>query len=216
MRGGPAGDWIDVSMPLGEGMVCWPGDPGFRLRRVARISAGRGYNLSRLEMSAHSGTHVDAPLHFLEQGEGIDRMPPELMAGGARVILVSDPESVKPADLEHHGIRRGERLLLKTRNSGLPWTGGPFREDFVYLSTDAAAYLAGAGVGLVGIDYLSVGGYGKNEAEAHRLLLSAGVWVVEGLVLDRVPAGRCELLCLPLRLPGGDGAPARALVRPVG
>lgn len=206
--------WIDVSMPLRGGMARWPGDPGFRLRRTAEIASGDGLNLSRLEMSAHVGTHVDAPLHFLAEGEGIDRMPPELMAGRARVVLIEDPESVKPSDLEHLGIRRGERVLLKTRNSDAPWTEEPFREDFVYLSTEGAAFLAGAGVGLVGIDYLSVGGYRKNEIDVHRVLLSAGVWVVEGLNLMEATSGFCELLCLPLRIPGGDGAPARALIRP--
>jgi len=209
--------WIDASVPLASGMVTWPGDPPVRIERAREIGHGSNANVSALSMGAHTGTHIDAPVHFREGALGVDRMPLELAVGRARVIAIHDPKAVDVPELRRHGIRRGQKLLFKTRNSARAWKAKRFVQDFVYLTTEAAQWLARRGVGLVGVDYLSVGGYQvKNGAAVHHALLDAGVWIIEGLDLSRVPPGPCELICLPLRIPGGDGSPARAIIRPLG
>ena len=205
--------WIDISVPLYDGMVCWPGDPPVRIERVTDVERGDSHTLSQLTMGSHSGTHIDAPVHFLKGKPGIDAMPLETVIGRARVIEIGDGESVKPVELETHGIRRGERLLFKTQNSRRVWREPRFVKDFVFLSIEAARYLAERKVRLVGIDYLSVGGYQRDGSAVHRILLEAGAWLLEGLDLSPVRPGRYELVCLPLKITGGDGAPARAVVR---
>jgi arylformamidase len=208
--------WIDISVPLRKGMVHWPGDPPFDLERVHDMERGDPNNLSRIALGAHSGTHVDTPLHFIRAGAGISDMPLNAAVGRARVIEISDTESIKPAELRRHGIRRGERLLFKTRNSSRAWRTDSFVEDFVFISPGAARLLARRGVALVGIDYLSVGGYRRAGRETHLALLQAGIWIIEGLDLSQVPPGRYDLVCLPLRIDGAEGAPARAILRPAG
>ena len=208
------GEWIDVTVPLRAGMVQWPGDPPVETERVLRMDRGDEVNLTRLSMSAHAGTHLDAPVHFLPGGVGIDAMPPAAMIGPARVIEIRDPEAIRPAELAPHRLRRGERVLFKTRNSDRCGRASAFVPDFVHVTAEAARHLADAGVLLIGIDYLSVGGYEKDGGPTHRALLAAGIWILEGLDLSRVPAGDADLICLPLLLPGADGAPARAFVRP--
>lgn len=207
--------WLDVSVPLRDGMVHWPSDPAVRIERVQDMERGDGNNLSVLSLGAHSGTHVDAPFHFLRQGEGVDRMPLDAGMGRARVIEIRDEESVKPAELASHNIRPGERILFKTLNSPRCWRTDNFVEDFVHLSEEAARFLVQRRIRLIGVDYLSVGGYHRNGSEVHRILLGGGVWIIEGLDLSAVSPGRYDLVCLPLRIRGGDGAPARALLRPV-
>ncbi len=155
---------------------------------------------------------MDAPAHFINQGQGIDRLPLAAMIGPARVVQVDDRESVKPEHLER--ARPGERLLLKTRSSERCWSREPFDPESVHISLDAAHLLAARGVALVGIDYLSVGGFRGDSAAIHRALLESGAWIIEGLDLSGVEAGDYELICLPLRVVGADGAPARALLRP--
>jgi len=206
--------WIDISVPLRKGMVHWPGDPPFDLERVHDMGRGARNNLSRIALSAHSGTHVDAPLHFLRSGAGVSDMPLSAAVGRARVIEISDTDSIRPAELRHHGIRRGERLLFKTRNSSRAWRTDSFIEDFVFITPGAARFLARRGVALVGVDYLSVGSYRRASRETHLALLQAGVWIIEGLDLSRVPPGRYDLVCLPLKIDGAEGAPARVILRP--
>ena len=210
-----SGGWIDVSVPVRSGMVHWPGDPEIAVERIHSIADGDMANVSKLEMCAHTGTHMDAPLHFVEGGAGIDSMPLEEMIGPARVIEIADPAVIAAAELAEHSIGAGERILLKTANSPTAWRAEGFQEEFVHLATESAELLAGVGVALVGVDYLSVAGYERNEREVHRALLEAGVWLLEGLDLTDVGAGDYELACLPMRLVGSDGAPARALVRPL-
>ncbi len=212
----PATRWIDISVPLRKGMVHWPGDPPFDLERVQDMERGDPSNMSRVALGAHSGTHVDAPLHFIRAGAGISDMPLNATVGRARVIEISDAEAIRPAELRRHGIRRGERLLFKTRNSSRVWRTDSFIEDFVFISPGAARFLARRGVALVGVDYLSVGGYRRSGRETHLALLQAGIWIIEGLDLSPVPPGRYDLVCLPLRIHGAEGAPARAIVRPAG
>lgn len=206
--------WVDVSVVIRTGMVHWPGDPSVSIERVEDIDKGSTATVSRISMGAHTGTHIDAPLHFIRGGAGIEAMPLNAVAGPARVIGIKDAQSVKVEELERHDIRAGERILFKTRNSSL-WRKGGFQEDFVYLSTDAAEYLVARRVMTVGIDYLSVGGFHKNGTEVHRILLGGGVWIIEGLDLSAVDEGSYELVCLPLMIEGAEAAPARAMLRRV-
>jgi arylformamidase len=205
--------WIDVSVPLREGMVHWPGDPPARIRKTKDLDRGDSCTVSQLDLGSHTGTHMDAPGHFLRGGAGIDAMPLDATVGPARVIAIRDPASITARELRRHGIRRGERILFKTANSAARWARTAFAEDFVAIAQDAARLLAQRRVRCVGVDYLSVGGYRDDGAAIHRTLLGAGIWLIEGLNLSRVAAGAYELICLPLRIAGGDGAPARAVLR---
>ena len=208
-------NWIDISIPLYDAMVHWPGDPPVNIKRVKHIEHGDTANLSLISMSAHSGTHMDAPLHFIEQGKSIDKMPLNAMVGRARVIEINDTEQIKPAELRQHNIHRGERILFKTRNSTIEWKTKTFLEDFVFISDEAARYLVDCAIMVVGIDYLSVGSYKNGGSYVHKTLLGGGIWIIEGLDLSQVSPGEYELICLPLKLEQGDGAPARAIMRPV-
>ena len=205
--------WIDISVPLRSGMVHWPGDPPVQIERRLALDRGEVMNLSTVSMSLHSGTHMDAPLHFLREGASLDEMPLAATVGRARVIEIRDPESIKPEHLAGRRIRRGERILFKTRNSKRCWARAEFCEDFVYISKEAARYLAERRVQTVGIDYISVGGFHQDTVETHQILLEAGIWIIEGLNLGGVRPGRYELVCLPLRVLRSDGAPARAILR---
>ena len=205
--------WVDVSVPLRSGMVHWPGDPDVSIKEVLKMDRGDDCNVSTITMSAHTGTHVDSPYHFISSGIGIDNMPLSAMIGKARVIEIKDTESIKPEELVPYRIRKGERILLKTSNSLRCWNLKHFVEDFVYLSTGAVRFLTGRKVRTIGVDYLSVGGYTANITEVHRILLGAGIWIIEGLDLSKVEEGTYEMICLPINIVNGDGAPARAVLR---
>ncbi len=206
-------EWFDISTPLRNGMVHWPGDIDVSVAQVSRISQGDICNLTMLSMSAHTGTHMDAPLHFVDGALGIEAMPIAATVGVARVIAIEHREVIGRAELERHRPEAGERLLVKTLNSSRCWQTDAFIEDFVYIDEDGAKYLAACGIQTVGVDYLSVGGFAKDSVETHVALLGAGIWVIEGLQLASVEPGRYELVCLPLKLMGADGAPARAVLR---
>jgi arylformamidase len=208
-------EWIDVSVPIHTVMVHWPTDPPIVVERVADIARGDIANVSMLSMGAHTGTHVDAPVHFLPGGKSIDTMPLGATLGRARVIAIADPVAVTADELRPHAIQRGERILFKTRNSATAWRNDTFVEDFVYIAAEAARYLAAQEVQTVGIDYLSVGGFKNDAVETHQALLEAGVWIIEGLNLAAIAPGAYDLICLTLKIVGGDGAPARAILRPV-
>lgn len=195
-------------------MVHYPGTPGVTIQRVNEIRSGATANESRISMGAHSGTHMDAPIHFLPEGDGIDQMPLSATIGLATVIHIHNRHSITRRELMRHSIAKGDRVLLKTYNSPRCWEAARFLSDFVYLANDAALWLVDRGVRTVGIDYLSIGGYKKNGPEVHRLLLSHRIWIIEGLNLTHVEPGIYEMICLPLRLEGADGAPARAILRP--
>ncbi|MDP2274322.1 MAG: cyclase family protein [Archangium sp.] len=206
--------WIDISVPVRTGMAAWPGNPPVVLERTLDLARGDDANVSSLSLGVHSGTHMDAPVHFAPNAAGIDAMPLDVTIGPARVVVIEDPSVVTEAELLRCQLQRGERVLLKTRNSARLWKTDTFIEDFVFLSLAAAQLLARTGVRCVGIDALSVAGYEHDHAHStHRALLDAGVWIIEGLDLSGVEAGRYDLVCLPLRLEGADGAPARAAVR---
>ncbi len=194
-------------------MAVWPGDPPVRIERISSITEGGAFNLSAISMCLHTGTHVDAPLHFLDGGPSVAEMPLEALVGPARVIGIRDPKAIRARELSPFRFRRGERVLFKTRGSARRWRAAEFCPDYVYVAPDAAALLVERGVRAVGIDYLSIGAPGEEGDEVHRILLRAGVWIVEGLDLSGVSPGRYELICLPLKVPGADGAPARAVLR---
>ncbi|HET6399061.1 MAG TPA: cyclase family protein [Candidatus Thermoplasmatota archaeon] len=201
------GAWLDVSVPLREGIPHWPGETAYQ----CRVREADGVRTSELSLGTHTGTHVDAPLHFLPGAAGVDEAAPARLCGDAFVLRVLGP-AVEAADIGRlpTGVRR---VLLRTRNSDRAWAEGPHLEDHVGLTAEAARALAARRPSLVGIDYLSVAAPGAARP-VHEALLGAGAWVLEGLDLRGVPEGPCELLCLPLRIEGGDGAPARAFVRP--
>jgi arylformamidase len=205
--------WIDVSVPIRSGMVHWPDDPEVEVERVADMAEGYGWNLTQICMSAHTGTHVDAPLHVVADGLTIDQLPLDAMIGPARVIEITSRHAVEPEELRGQEISTGERILFKTINSQRGWTSSRFLEDYVGVSPAAAEFLAARGVQTVGIDYLSIGRYGPEGEATHRILLGAGIWVIEGLDLSPVAAGAYDLVCLPLKLVGAEGAPARAILR---
>ncbi len=206
--------WIDISVPLRDGMVHWPTDTPFQIKRVFDIERGDSHNLSQILMGTHTGTHIDAPRHFLSHGLSVDQMPLDATVGRARVLEIRDPEIIRPEELIPQRIRRGERILFKTRNSANMWQTEQFTENFVSISREAADFLASRKVRTVGIDYLSVGGY-KRGGRVHDILLGAGIWLIEGLDFSPVSPGRYDLICLPLKIDRGDGAPARAIVRRV-
>jgi arylformamidase len=210
-----ADSWIDVSVPLHDGMVHWPDNPPVSIERALSMDRGDLCNVSKMSLGVHTGTHMDAPVHWIPGGKGIDEMPLDAVIGPARVIAIQDSVSIKPDELKAYNIQRGERVLFKTRNSGRCWSSDAFVEDFVFVAHEAARYLATLGARTIGVDYLSVGGYKLDGAETHRALLDAGIWIIEGLNLSPVAPGMYDLICLPLRLAGADGAPARALLRPL-
>jgi arylformamidase len=206
--------YYDVSLPISRGMPVWPGDPPIAVEPTSRISRGDQVNLLRLDMGSHTLTHVDAPRHLADKALTVDRLPLDVLVGPA-VVVEPHPEKnlITATDLSQLGIRHAERLLIKTRNSDL-WTGGPyiFDPDFVSLSKDAAGWLLSRGVKLVGVDYLSVDAFGVRDHVVHRILLGNGVIIVEGLNLSQVPEGHYQLICLPLKVRDGDGAPARVVL----
>ena len=208
-----SGNWIDVSVPVRPGLVHWPSDPQVKLERTMSIGNGEEANVTRIDMSAHTGTHMDAPLHHFDEDPGMEALPLDVAIGAARVIGIEGEEPIDRGQLEGLEIRSGERILFRTTNSDRRWWDRDFDPAFVHVSLEAAELLGEAGVALVGADYLSVGGYEGDGAETHRALLGAGVWIVEGLDLSKVEPGDYELICLPVKLVGSDGAPARALVR---
>jgi arylformamidase len=209
------GGWIDVSVTVRHGMAHWPGNPPIVFERALDIGLGDDCNLSHLAMGVHSGTHMDGPVHFLHEAEGLDTMPLTATMGEARVIEIADPKHITAEELLAHDVQPGERVLFRTRNSSHCWASEHFVEDFVYVSEGAAEHLAERRVRTVGVDYLSVGGFHADGTRIHRILIDAGIWIIEGLDLSPVRAGRYEMVCLPIKLHNSDGAPARAVLRPL-
>lgn len=203
----------DISLTVSPDLPIWPGDPNAVIERVEKLEEGSNANVSRIEMGVHTGTHVDAPFHFLQDGATAESMSLKVLTGRAYVLALPDVDVIDAAALQAAEIPpRTRRLLFKTRNSQY-WAEGAngFQTDFVGISADGAQYLVDRGVKLVGVDYLSVAPY-KESRPTHEILLEAGAVVVEGLDLSRVSQGRYTLYCLPLKLAGSDGAPARAIL----
>jgi arylformamidase len=207
---------ISVSIAPGETPV-YPGDPGIEVESWAALKRGDAANVSVLHFGAHTGTHLDAPAHFIEGAQGLPSLPLEVLVGHALVVELSDDVlAIEESHIAAQALEGVTRVLFKTRNSAF-WEQprGRFREDFTYLTPEAARALVERGVRLVGIDYLSVEKFNSTEHATHLALLSNGVIIVEGLDLRAVSAGTYELICLPLKIAAGsgDGAPARAVLR---
>lgn len=204
----------DITLPISPDMVVWPSDPLVELERVASMDAGAHDNVSRLACSVHTGTHVDAPHHFLNNHHTVESLALDVLVGPACVVQIPDEVDVVTADVLEKAAIPSEalRLLLKTRNSQR-WARGEktFDEKFVGVSADGADWLVQHDVKLVGIDYLSVAPY-KQSVPTHQTLLGANIIVVEGMDLSAVPPGFYDLYCLPMKLVGSDGAPARAIL----
>jgi arylformamidase len=203
----------DISLPISESLVVWPRDPAIQITHRAHLDRGDLLTVSRLDLGAHTGTHVDAPAHFVPGGAGVDRLDLDLLVGPALIVHVPEAGVLTPEVLERLAIPPGtERLLFRTRNSDR-WAGGEegFWEDYVGFTDAGARWLIEQGVRLVGIDYLSVSTY-TDLVPPHQTLLGAEVIIVEGLNLDGIDPGIYHLVCLPINLVGGDGAPARAIL----
>ncbi len=204
---------IDISVLISSTLPVYRGDPAANIVRVRDYAQGDGYALSRLDLGAHTGTHVDAPLHFIRGGKTADRLDLNVLIGDARVVDFTHVErTISARDLENANLPQGmERILFKTRNSAL-WAKPGFQEDFVALAADGAQWLVDRGVRLVGLDYLSVDVFGSADFAAHKILLGAGVVILESIALKDVGEGTYRLICLPLKLHDAEGAPARAVL----
>lgn len=203
----------DISVLLGEENIDYPQDTPYSRKIDSKITEGEGFNLSTLVMSAHSGTHLDAPYHIDDSGKTIDQYSPSDFILGALVVQIGDKPSIEPEDLECLDIESGTAVLFKTSNSlcGIS-RSGVFSEKYVYLSEEAAEICLQKGAALVGIDYISIDRFGDDEALAHRKLLGHSIPILEGINLEGVSPGRYTLICLPLKVKGGDGSPARAVL----
>lgn len=208
--------WIDVSLPISPGLLTWPGNPPVELLPNQRIAAGDGANVSELHLGTHSGTHVDPPVHFVEGAAGIDHVPIDVLMGPCWVADATDRGGALGADdLDALQVPAGtERLLLRTDNSEL-WRTMPtaFPDSYTSVGTDAARWIVERGLQLVGIDFLGIEARGTTGHPTHVELLSNGVVIVEGLNLGDVEPGGYDLVVMPLRIAGGDGGPARAVLR---
>ena len=202
--------WLDATTPIRDGMVHWPDNAPVHVRKTLSIATGAAANVTEVSMSAHTGTHVDAPLHFTTDAGDSTSIDLGRLMGPARVVGIANPHSISLAEVEKLAIEPGARLLFRTRISDHEWSTMPFQPDFVALDADAARHLRDRGVVCVGVDYLSVG-----KADTHHTLLDAGICVIEGLALQHIAPGDYEMLCLPLKIVGSDGAPARVLLRPL-
>jgi arylformamidase len=204
----------DVTLTISSELPVWPGDPDVEISRVSKIEDGANANVSRMNMGVHTGTHVDAPYHFIENGKTVEALKLKNLIGRAYVVHLKDNvDMITREVLENAEIPpRTRRVLIRTRNSK-QWSAPNkvFNTDYVAINEDAANYLVDRGVKLIGVDYLSVAPF-EDTAPTHKVLLQAGVIIVEGLDLSKVSRGRYNFFCLPLKLEGSDGAPARAIL----
>jgi arylformamidase len=210
--------WYDISVPLKQGMIYLPLDPvAPKIYRFSDVDLGSKVTMSMLEIISHTGTHIDTPRHFIPGGSTVSDMPLDATVGPARVIEIKDPEKIKVPELKKHNIKKGERLLFKTRNSPASYESPKFVEDYVYLDGDAAEYLAEKKIILFGLDSLTIGDIKDEQSvmKTHQALLSAGIYILEFCALGHVPPGEYELLCLPLLMYNGDAGPCRAILRPL-
>lgn len=209
-------EYIDVSVPLSPDLPVWPGAPKVSFQRLLDIENGDIANDTNISLNVHTGTHVDAPFHFVSSGYTVEQMPLDILMGAATVVDVSDVETITVDVLENLALSADtKRLLFRTRNSQL-WeqANHTFDENFVALTAEAAQWIADQGIRLVGVDYMSVQRF-HDGPETHLNLLKAEVTVIESLNLANVSAGEYELICLPMKLAGVEGAPARVVLRPL-
>lgn len=213
----PAG-WYDISVPLKQGMSYLKLDPvAPKIYRLHDAELGSKVTISMLEILSHTCTHLDAPLHFIKGGSTISDMALDAVVGPCRVIEIKDKNTIKVSELKKHKIKKGERLLFKTRNSPITYTSETFIEDYVYLEEDAAKYLAEKKILLFGLDNITIGDFRDEESirKTHLALLEAGVYILEDCALGDVPPAEYELICLPILIYKGDASPCRAILRPL-
>ncbi len=202
----------DISVPIRSGGLVYPGNPEIDITLQQAVAKGAGANVSSIKFGSHTGTHADAARHFFDDGQTVDKIPLERLIGPAVLIsFADDVRAVGAAELRAHDLRGETRILLRTRNSAL-LSKKDFVNDYTYLAPDGAQYLADNGVYLVGIDYLSIEQFHSGHHKTHLILLGKSVVILEGLDLSAPPPGKYELICLPLRIEGCDGAPARAVL----
>jgi len=203
----------DVTVPIRNSMPVWPSDPPVQLTPKSHLSRDGSHTvrLTAIEMGSHTGTHIDAPWHFVENGRRLSEIPIETLVGPATVYEIPGVRSIGRADLEKRDLSGKERVLFKTENSK-HWNDGRFYEEFVYLEPEAAQVLVGSGVKLVGIDYLSIDKYKSEKHPSHFVLLERNVVIVEGLNLSKVAPGKYNMAALPLNLQDADGAPTRVIL----
>jgi arylformamidase len=203
----------DISVILGEESIDYQGDTQYSRDLIATIKDAGIFDLSKLTLSSHSGTHIDAPAHFIQDGRTIDQFPVETFIIPALVLEIKDKEAIRSDELEGLEIKAGEALLLKTENSrqGIS-RSGLFSKEFVYLSIDAAEFCVGKQVGLIGIDYITVEQYGQDAFPVHRKLLGNNILILEGIDLSEVDAGRYTLICLPLKIKNCEASSVRAIL----
>ncbi len=206
--------WYDISLPLDATLPVWPGDPPAIIQRTMSIATGHPLNTSRIDASLHWGTHVDAPFHLNPEGWKIDEIPPAILMGKVYVVNIPEVKKITRSHLKSFPLHNVQRLLLKTRNSDF-WNHKPltFHNDFSALDRGSAEYLVDMGIKLVGIDYLSLDLYEAGDLPVHKILFQANIIGVEGLDLRKILPGWYELICLPLKITGGDGAPARVFLK---
>ena len=203
---------IDISVPIREGMPLWPGDPEPKLRFHASFEAGDSVCLTEASLCLHTGTHVDAPIHFLPGEGGVEALSLDTLMGPARVIAIENHECITAEELGTKSLEGATRFLIKTRNSEGKWWEKPFVPHFRHMTPEAAQLLLDNEMTLLGVDYLSVDPP-EGDAPVHRLLMPLGVVLLEGLNLSDAPEGDYELIALPALFTGRDGAPARAVLR---
>jgi arylformamidase len=203
---------IDVTVPLDGNLPAYPGNTPFTLEPIKRIAEGGSSNVSALHMSAHAGTHVDAPRHMFDEGAGAESLPLELLCGRTRVIEVATRRGVTADDLRPFDLHEDVRVLIKTHNSWL-WGDRTFHDTFVGIAESAAHHLVANGVKVLGVDYLTVEEFKKPGHPAHKTLMRGGTVIIEGLNLRDVEPGSYDMICLPLPIVGSDGAPARVILR---
>ncbi|MSQ32029.1 MAG: cyclase family protein [Dehalococcoidia bacterium] len=204
---------IDISVAISSSMHIYPGDPAVEVQPASAISKGDSNNSSRLVMGSHTGTHVDSPRHFIQDMLSVDKLPLDVLVGKAYVAEILTTTQIGVKDLEKAAIPPGtKRIIFKTVNSKLIWKAKDFQPDYISLSVDGAKWLLQMGVRLIGIDYLSIEQFKSPQHEVHHVLLEANVVILEGLNLTGVSPGEYTLCCLPLKISGGDGAPARTVL----
>lgn len=205
--------FYDISVDLMEESIPFPGDPPFSMEMLLTLEESGICNVSKLEMSAHSGTHIDVPAHFIAGGDTLDAYTVKNFILPAHVLAVDDPESVKAGDLDGIDISPGDAILFKTGNSASGrCRNGMFSENFIYISAEAANACIEKKAGMVGLDYISIDRYGDDTTPAHHKLLGSGIPVLEGIDLETAPPGSYSLICLPLKIKGGEASPVRAVL----
>ena len=202
----------DISVPIRSGGLVYPGNPEIDISLQQAVAKGASANVSAIRFGSHTGTHVDAARHFFDDGQSVDKIPLERLIGPALLVSFGDEVlSVGATELREHAVEGHKRILIRTRNSAL-LSRKEFAKDYTYLAPDGAQYLVDLGVELVGVDYLSIEQFHSGHHRTHRTLLERSVVIVEGLDLSAPPPGEYQFICLPLRIEGCDGAPARAVL----